>query len=487
LVKFKQNKIIAISALTAALPVVLWLSTKPALDREAEILLRENEQALRELHGQANTLTLKDPNITQRDIELAAFGRKLFFDSGLSANQQISCATCHQPGRSFTDGIPRGRGISQVDRNTPTIINSFANYWFFWDGRADSLAAQAMGPLENPLEHGLSRTEIVAHILKNYRQDFEKLFGAIPPELEAISKLRATPPIGPIKLPKKILETALPSLSNPRLIEKIGSDSKAKNLHPTEVLATLADNPSNHLKTEHVEYQKLSASAKSLLNQFVANVGKSIEAYERGLVANQSPFDRFISAWTNSSAESFSDHFDARFGGAELAGFILFQSKANCQLCHTGPNFSDNQFHNISLPPLEEKIDFGRAVGLQKVLLNELNCKSIFASDEQRQASESCKDLEFLDPESPETIGSFKTPTLRNLIDTAPYMHDGRFADLRAVLQHYNLMNTLPEIGFKEEILKPLALNPTEIELLEKFLASLGSPVRDLTAEKSIP
>ncbi len=432
-------------------------------------------------------MILNEPEFNQRDLQLATLGRKLFFDVRFSANQQVSCATCHQPGRSFSDGLKRGRGISEVNRNTPTIINSFANYWFFWDGRADSLAAQVIGPLENPHEHGLTRTEILDYILKFHKQEFEALFGKIPAELEEVAQIRASPKTARAKLPQKILATALPSLTNPKVMNRIQESAKSLSKSPLAHLAEILEDPDTGSMPEHLAYQALDSMTKHSLNQLVANVGLSIESYERGVIANQSPFDNFIRTWSKSDAASFARVLGEAFGEEELAGWIIFQTKGNCRLCHTGPNFSDNQFHNIALPPLEESIDIGRALGLQKVLSDDFNCKSKFLADAIRQNSESCKDLAYLDPESPETIGSFKTPTLRNLKDTAPYMHDGRFADLASVLRHYNMMSSLPSIGFKEEVIKPLGLDQTELELLERFLNSLNSPIRDLTAEKSLP
>ncbi len=94
--------------------------------------------------------------------EKIATGRRLFFDVTLSADRQTSCATCHDPARAFTDGRAVARGVhnAQGTRNTPSLINAGSGRLFFWDGRADSLEAQALQPMTNPKEVGLSDAEI---------------------------------------------------------------------------------------------------------------------------------------------------------------------------------------------------------------------------------------------------------------------------------------------------------------------------------------
>ncbi len=99
---------------------------------------------LNKLQKHVSSLVLSDPKISAREHDLAGLGRKLFFDARLSKGGQISCASCHQPEKSFTDGLQFGHGIGITKRNTPSVVNSFAMFWFFWDGRADSLAAQAL-------------------------------------------------------------------------------------------------------------------------------------------------------------------------------------------------------------------------------------------------------------------------------------------------------------------------------------------------------
>jgi cytochrome c peroxidase len=94
--------------------------------------------------------------------EKIALGRKLFFDVTLSSDRKTSCATCHDPARAFTDGRAVARGVHDAKgtRNTPSLVNVGNGRLFFWDGRADSLEMQALMPMTNPREMGLSHAEV---------------------------------------------------------------------------------------------------------------------------------------------------------------------------------------------------------------------------------------------------------------------------------------------------------------------------------------
>jgi cytochrome c peroxidase len=91
------------------------------------------------------------------DPRAARLGQRLFFEKRFSRNGEISCATCHDPARAFSDGLPRSQGVAEALRNAPTVLNAAHQRWLFWDGRADSLWAQALSPIENPLEMGSNR------------------------------------------------------------------------------------------------------------------------------------------------------------------------------------------------------------------------------------------------------------------------------------------------------------------------------------------
>jgi cytochrome c peroxidase len=107
----------------------------------------------------------------------AAFGKQLFFDTRLSSNGKISCATCHNPDRQFQDDVDRARGVGKTDRRTMPIAGTAHGPWFFWDGRKDSQWSQALGPLESPVEHGGKRGQYVQLIAQEYRDTYRAVFG----------------------------------------------------------------------------------------------------------------------------------------------------------------------------------------------------------------------------------------------------------------------------------------------------------------------
>jgi cytochrome c peroxidase len=334
-----------------------------------------------------------DPsNAVADNPQAAVFGQQLFFDPRLSANGGISCSTCHQLVRQFTDGLPKGQAIGTSKRNTPSIVGSAYSPWLYWDGRRDSQWAQALSPLEDPNEHGSSRLQIIAVISGDdaYSASYQALFG----ELGDVS----------------------------------GDDPVA-------------------------------------LNTAFANVGKAIAAFERTLLPAASRFDEFVDAVVDGDAEEQKK----LFRDDEVWGLRLFIGKANCTQCHNGPLFTNNEFHNTGvLSSPGELPDKGRVTGVQEVLADPFNCLGKYSDDPARQ----CAELTFVRT-GPELIGAVRTPSLRNVELTSPYMHKGQVETLAEVLQHYNEAADAM-IGHNEA--KPLKLSSRELRQLEAFLKTLTAP-----------
>jgi len=114
------------------------------------------------------------------DPRAAALGEALFEDAALSP-ADVSCATCHDPARVFTDARPLGRGVLDVTRHTPTVLGASGARWQFWDGRADTLWAQALGPIENDREMASSRLFVAHRVASAHRTEYEAIFGPLPP------------------------------------------------------------------------------------------------------------------------------------------------------------------------------------------------------------------------------------------------------------------------------------------------------------------
>jgi len=313
----------------------------------------------------------------------ARLGQFLFFDRALSADDRVACATCHQPARAFADGRRLAKGLAVGTRNTPTVLNSAFDQWFFWDGRTDSSWSQALKPFENPREAGSDRLYIL-HLVADYpalRSAYRQVFGPLP-------ELR---------------------------------DRERFPLH-----ARPDEDP--HLPVAQA-WARMSLADRTAVDRAFSNLGKAIEAYERELVDGGSAFDRYVSGLKSG------DLADQRaISPAAKRGLRLFVGSAHCELCHSGPTFSDGQFHNLGLPLLPGEVaDAGRALGIREVLADPFNGRGEF-SDARRGASDDR--LAFL-PSPASELGAFKTPSLRDVALTAPYMHDGRFATLRQVLDFY--------------------------------------------------
>jgi cytochrome c peroxidase len=129
-----------------------------------------------------------DNPMTPEKIEL---GKMLYFDTRLSRDGKISCATCHDPKQAWTENKPTSEGIGGKfgERNSPTVINAAYATSQFWDGRAATLEEQALGPIENPIEMGHKLDAMIGELskLKDYTERFQKVFGT-PVNKEGVAK-----------------------------------------------------------------------------------------------------------------------------------------------------------------------------------------------------------------------------------------------------------------------------------------------------------
>jgi len=276
-------------------------------------------------------------------------GRTLFFDPRLSASGTVSCATCHNPSFDWADGLPRavGHGMKELRRRTPTILNLAWAEALFWDGRADTLEQQALGPIQATDEMNLTLEELMARL--------GAIEGYVP-----------------------LFEAAYPG-------EGISADT----------------------------------------------VAKAIAVFERTVVSEEAPFDRWLAGE------------EAAMSPEAVRGFDLFTGKASCDTCHAGWRFTDDSFHDIGT----QGGDVGRGELLPDIVV---------------------------------TQHAFKTPTLRNVDHRAPYMHNGSEADLVAVIDLYDAGGRVRRESLSPEI-RELGLSAREKQDLLAFLGSLTSTPTPVT------
>ncbi|MFT3957149.1 MAG: cytochrome c peroxidase [Piscinibacter sp.] len=315
-------------------------------------------------------------NAYERLPAAISFGQRLFADARLSSNGAVSCASCHDPRKQFQDGLPLSRGVGTGSRRAMPIVGAGYSSWLFWDGRKDSLWSQALGPLEDGVEHGGNRTRYARLLASNHRQDYEAVFGAMP---------------------------ALDGLP--------------------------ADAGPNGSAPERAAWATMDARQRNDVSRIFANMGKAIAAYEKSLQHEPSRLDRYVDAVVA-----------GRAAGAgilrpdEVRGLRLFIGKGQCVTCHNGPLLSDQQFHNTGVPPRDPaRPDRGRADATAKVRSDEFNCLGPFSDAQPTQ----CQELRFMVDDDAALVGAFKTPGLRGVAQRAPYMHAGQLATLDQVVRHY--------------------------------------------------
>jgi len=289
--------------------------------------------------GESQMKGLDKNPLTRAKIEL---GRQLYFDTRLSADNTISCATCHHPQEGYSRHTATGVGIKgqKGGRNSPASYNRILSGPQFWDGRADSLEAQAVGPIQNPIEMGNTHAAAVASLKKipGYKAQFEKIF------------------------------------SDGVTIDNVGQAIAAFE-------RTLVTGPSQYDYYEaYQRYAKLDKQDLEDLKEDDPDV-----------------YAKYLELKKNVEADPMSE--------SAVRGFELFFSKrVGCSNCHVGANLADEQYHNLGIGMGMKEPDLGR--------YNETKVE---------------KDK-----------GAFKTPTIRNVALSAPYMHDGSLATLEDVVEHYN-------------------------------------------------
>ncbi|MCA9284547.1 MAG: c-type cytochrome, partial [Phycisphaerales bacterium] len=364
------------------------------------------------------------PDETNRfgdDERAAALGHRLFFDPRLSSSGTVSCATCHDPAQAFTDGRSVAHGVADGTRNTPTILNASLLRWYFWDGRVDTQWAQALVPVENPLEMDFDRVALarVIHDDAALRVAYEAIFGAMP-------------------------------------------DLSAAGPFPARARPGAEGDPLN------TAWMRMSPTEQEAIDRVFANFGKSMAAYERRLRTGPAPFDRFVEGLRTGD-----ESLQAAIGEDAKRGARLFVGTANCRLCHNGPMLSDGEFHSIGLPPLDggPLRDQGRYAGAGTLLADPFNATGAFSDDPNGPRAEQVRTLR----RSPETWGQFRTPSLREVARTAPYGHQGQIPSLRDFVLHYSTMENAVFPGHhRETILMPLGLSEQEVRDLVAFLETLS-------------
>ena len=303
------------------------------------------------------------------DAKKAALGKRLFFDKKLSGDSAISCASCHQPDKAFTDGLALSKAYpgSKGFRNTPTLMNTAVRKSWFHDGRL-----------------GTNLNDVTREM---------------------------------------ITEDYIMNMDMRLMQERIKQDPVYVKMFKDAGYGE----PSN------------------------GSVRKAIPEYLKTLTSRNSPFD----------AGKMSD--------AAKRGYGLFNGKAGCASCHSGENFTDYKPYNQGVPENPEiwsdpmrhmtYVAFGMFMGIENIMNIR---RDVGAHIRSHKADRS-------------DVGTFITPSLRELKYTAPYMHNGMFKSLFEVVSFYNQGGGQDKN--KNPGMKPLNLTFGEQQDLVAFLESLSGDV----------
>ena len=298
-------------------------------------------------------------------------GKTLFFDPILSASNQISCSSCHNPQTSWADklSVSIGHDHQSGKRNTLSLLNVYARKSMFWDGRATTLEEQARSPIAAHDEMAMNIEKLPKKLrgIKGYREMFKEAYG-----------------------------------------------------------------------TERIEF---------------THIEQALATFQRTLTSRRSRFDRFL----DGEYKQLSDQ--------EIKGMHLFRNKARCMNCHHGQFFTDEEFHNIGLTYYKRKYeDLGR----------------------------------YYVTKNPDDVGKFRTPSLRDVMNTAPWMHNGLFDNITGVLNIYNSgmqMNSAkpeqkiadPMYPVTDPLMKPLKLTRQEIQDVIAFLNAITATEYKMRRPDKLP
>lgn len=362
------------------------------------------------------------------DALARALGQKLFFDKRYSGALKqasdlgavgdvgkVACFSCHSSAmmadnRSVPGNVTLGTDFHT--RNAPPLVNSSHYAWTNWAGRFSAQWELPIAVAENPITMNSTRLTLAHFIFDHYKTEYEAIFGAMEPAIGS----------DPVRFP---------------------ASGKPK----------AATDPNG-------AWEAMAADDRTIVNRIAANYGKLLEAYMRQLVNGNSPFDQWIAGTDHAVSE------------AAKRGAELFAGKARCLNCHNGPNFTDNQFHNLGVPQSGAHVpatDDGRFKDAVSLLASPINSGTAFSDDVNTGRL-----LGLTTPMPLSTKSQFRTASLRNIAETAPYMHAGQLGTLAEVVSFYDRGGGTPAAGTtKDALLFPLGLSSSEQADLVAFLGTL--------------
>jgi cytochrome c peroxidase len=213
-------------------------------------------------------------------------------------------------------------------------------------------------------------------------------------------------------------------------------------------------------------YRKVFGGIPAQDEAVLVGVAKALAAFQETLISGRTAFDDFRDALVKGDAAGI-----AAYAEAAKRGLGIFAGKGSCNVCHLGPAFTNGEFHDTGIPFFIEqgRVDPGRHAGIRKLRASPFNLLGLHNDDAERSTATGTRHVRL----EHRNFGEFRTPSLRNLALTAPYMHNGRLATLRDVVNHYSTISPDRLHADGEAILRPLNLSEREAGDLIAFLETL--------------
>jgi cytochrome c peroxidase len=439
-------------------------------------------------------------NAFQREPAAVSLGWSFYFDARFSGNATLvdsigqavpyarsasgqptglACASCHDPRRAGSDFTSAPNTVSigagWYDVNGEQTVNAAFYDLLYWNGRSDSLWSQAAAVSESNVSMNGDRLNTFWMIVSWYAPLYNDLFKDTPLPTLSVSRAQVA----------AMTVTAADQTADPTLVvgeckrnagicpdgcvENSGACWPQFPLHgrPGRRAGCETRTPAKPAEPYGDAYDCVASShlgdggplISDVVTQVVVNFGKAIAAYENKLVSLEAPFDRFVREGKDSTAIS----------PAAKRGARLFVGKASCIDCHNGPMLTDKGFHNIGIPQVGDHVPTradcvagnascdcetvgkedtclpsGAWAGLWKLTLssNRLRRTSKWGDPPTAEPNSDGKDQSlsawYCSPVDQSLKGAWRTPSLRDVAITAPYMHDGYYRTLEDVVWHYN-------------------------------------------------
>lgn len=371
------------------------------------------------------------------DERAAIFGQRLFYDPGYSGpivvgddgangglgapgeTGKVSCASCHLPDDAFIDTRSNpdntSLAIDWYSRNSPSLVNvGTYGKQFGWSGFNDNLWGKSLIPAEFVM--GTDRSGIVHWLFRAHRDEYDAIF-------------------------------------EPDLDPALDPDHPEGARFPPSGTPLAPDGP----------WSQMAPADRDIVNRAYANFGKALAAFQRRLISDDAPFDRYVAGEASAIGEQ------------AKRGLKLFIGKAGCVACHAGPTFSDEEYHVTGVPQIGEHVppeDLGRYSAIPIYLSWDFNTAGPYSDDPSEDRTEGVTQDEPL-------RGAFRTKGLRNVGETAPYLHTGHLRTLEEVVELYNHGGAGEGFaGVKDPKIVPLNLTSQEVGDLVAFLETLtGQPI----------